>query len=295
MSIFSLSSEISFFVLALVFAMEALSLGWERCSLRRLARPDPSDRAGIACFLLFGTGFAKWPIVIGTLSFSYWSAGLSRALFVGHGINLHLTTGNGTLDFILFFLLYTALDYGLHRLMHVNPLWHVHRYHHSATSLNPLVTFLAHPAHFIFETILSWPYFLFSVPMPYLVSFWMLRMIYGLVTHVDAEWRWGWFGRYVIHPPAAHRLHHAADPDFYNKNLASLVLWDRLFGTYAETDAPITKFGVEEAYFESNFIVDMLRDYLAFVNALRAYLPQGKPRSLVTRETLPQSSTDSMT
>jgi sterol desaturase/sphingolipid hydroxylase (fatty acid hydroxylase superfamily) len=287
MRLFLLSIEFSLIWPALVFALEALSVGWERCSLRRLARPSANERAGIVCFLLFGTGLAKWSIVVGTLGLSYWTAGLSRALFVGHGIKYHMTTGNGTLDFIMFFLLYTALEYGLHRLMHVHPFWHLHRYHHAATSLNPLVEFQNHPAHFISDIILTWPFFLFAVPVPYLVSFCLLRKIYGLVTHVDADWRWGWFGRYVIHPPSAHRLHHAADAAYYNKNLASLVLWDRLFGTYAETGAAIAKIGVEELYFKSNLIVDMLRDYLAFLAALRAYLPGAKHSSAVNRNTLP--------
>ena len=40
---------------------------------------------------------------------------------------------------------------------------------------------------------------------------------------------------YVFNTPSHHRVHHASDPDYLDKNYAGiLIIWDRMFGTYAE-------------------------------------------------------------
>ena len=45
----------------------------------------------------------------------------------------------------------------------------------------------------------------------------------------------------IINTPALHRVHHASNPNYIDKNFGGiLIVWDRLFGTYQpETEAPI--------------------------------------------------------
>ncbi len=41
--------------------------------------------------------------------------------------------------------------------------------------------------------------------------------------------------------PAAHRVHHGSNPEYLDKNYGSmLIVWDRLFGTYAAETVPVT-------------------------------------------------------
>jgi fatty acid hydroxylase family protein len=40
---------------------------------------------------------------------------------------------------------------------------------------------------------------------------------------------------FVFNTPSHHRVHHASDPDYLDKNYAGiLIIWDRMFGSYAE-------------------------------------------------------------
>jgi hypothetical protein len=64
-----------------------------------------------------------------------------------------------------------------------------------------------------------------------------------------------------------HRLHHAVTPTYYNKNFSfDLVIWDRLFGTYAEyeagTDVATVPVGLDHnPYNNQNTTVGVLREY----------------------------------
>jgi sterol desaturase/sphingolipid hydroxylase (fatty acid hydroxylase superfamily) len=48
----------------------------------------------------------------------------------------------------------------------------------------------------------------------------------------------------VFNTPSAHRVHHGSNPEYLDANYgAVLMVWDRLFGTYVEEDAPV-RFGL---------------------------------------------------
>ncbi len=39
----------------------------------------------------------------------------------------------------------------------------------------------------------------------------------------------------MFNTPSHHRVHHASDPEYLDKNYAGiLIIWDRMFGSYAE-------------------------------------------------------------
>ena len=40
--------------------------------------------------------------------------------------------------------------------------------------------------------------------------------------------------------PSAHRVHHGTNPEYLDKNYGNLlIIWDRMFGTYAEEIEPV--------------------------------------------------------
>jgi len=44
----------------------------------------------------------------------------------------------------------------------------------------------------------------------------------------------------VFVTPSAHRVHHGSNPEYLDKNFGSmLIVWDRLFGTYAPETVPV--------------------------------------------------------
>ncbi len=52
-----------------------------------------------------------------------------------------------------------------------------------------------------------------------------------------------WF-EYIMNTPSHHRVHHATNPRYLDKNYAGVfIIWDRLFGTFAielDDEAPDT-------------------------------------------------------
>ena len=49
----------------------------------------------------------------------------------------------------------------------------------------------------------------------------------------------GWL-EYIFNTPSHHRVHHGINPQYIDKNFGGmLIIWDRLFGTYAEEIEPV--------------------------------------------------------
>jgi hypothetical protein len=88
-----------------------------------------------------------------------------------------------------------------------------------------------------------------------------------------------------------HRLHHATSPEYHDKNFTfDLVIWDRLFGTYATCDATVIEslpLGLGDNPFDKGSTTRsvlgayFLTPYIEFWNTLRtgfkAWLPVRTP------------------
>ena len=127
------------------------------------------------------------------------------------------------------------LYYWSHRLEHrVNLFWSWHNVHHSSREFNGTTALrLAW-----IEPFVSW-YLL--VPMV-IIGFHPLQVV--LVFQILLTWQtWlhtrkigslGWFDK-VFNSPANHRVHHGSNAEYIDKNFgALLIIWDRLFGTWAQ-------------------------------------------------------------
>lgn len=155
----------------------------------------------------------------------------------------------------LLFVLSEFLYYWQHRMSHeVRWLWATHSVHHSAEEL----TF---PAAFR----LGWTgsisgLWLFFLPLPLLgwhpaavaaVLAFNLRFQYFLHSELPP-----WLGplEWVFNTPCAHRVHHASNPAYLDKNFGGvLIVFDRLFGTYArEAPDDPCRFGLTEPVRSNN-------------------------------------------
>lgn len=138
-------------------------------------------------------------------------------------------------------LLFFADDfsyYWFHRVSHENrALWASHVVHHSSTHFN-LSTALR-------QTWVPMTYFPFWLWLP-LLGFapWMVllaqawSLIYQFWIHTERIGRLPRWFEFIFNTPSHHRVHHGADEQYLDKNYGGiLIVWDRLFGTYAsETD-----------------------------------------------------------
>ncbi|PQM48449.1 hypothetical protein C1Y40_01328 [Mycobacterium talmoniae] len=126
------------------------------------------------------------------------------------------------------------LYYSYHRVAHrVRLIWATHQAHHSSQYFN-FATALRQKWNNSGE-ILAWiPLPLLGIP-PWLVfvSF-SVNLIYQFWVHTERIDKLPRPVEYVFNTPSHHRVHHGMDPEYLDKNYGGiLILWDRLFGTFA--------------------------------------------------------------
>jgi sterol desaturase/sphingolipid hydroxylase (fatty acid hydroxylase superfamily) len=144
------------------------------------------------------------------------------------------------------FLLYDLMFYVAHRAGHeIRILWCFHSVHHTPEEMR-LTTAVRGSA-------LDWvylPWFYIWLPLLGFHPSMVLIVeaggrIWGVLVHVSPRLvgRLGALDRWWI-TPSAHRVHHATELPYLDRNYGEvLIIWDRLFGTFAPQTGPTT-FGV---------------------------------------------------
>lgn len=167
---------------------------------------------------------------------------------------------NGPFGAVAALVVWSFLDYWAHRALHWGPFWLLHRMHHSAEAMSPLVRFRGNPGEQLFTAL--WPMAIFGM------SPWVALGLsfYQCLVHCDVAWTWGWFGRWIVVPPLAHRVHHSAVHK--DVNFGTLAVWDHVFGTYCEpVMCPV---GVPEAtHGRQMILLDCVADVHLFLRYLR--------------------------
>ncbi len=139
-------------------------------------------------------------------------------------------------------LFYDFLYYWKHRAGHeVHVMWAAHVVHHSSEDYN-LSTALRQSAS---DALLNW---LFYVPMALLgfpvlvyVVVGLIDLLYQFWPHTQLIGKLGWFDRVFV-SPSNHRVHHGQNDYCLDRNYGGiLIIWDRMFGTFAEErdDEPV--------------------------------------------------------
>ena len=143
-------------------------------------------------------------------------------------------------------VLFLAVDLGFyveHRCSHrIRFLWASHSVHHSSEQM--LVT----TAYRLAWTPLLSGVFLFYLPIVWIGydPVWVYGMVsaslcYQFFVHTELVPRVGWV-EWLVNTPSAHRVHHASNPEYIDKNYGGvLLIWDHLFGSYQaeRSDIPI--------------------------------------------------------
>ena len=120
------------------------------------------------------------------------------------------------------------------------------------------------------------PTVLFYAPWALLgVAPWMimvsggLNLVYQYWIHTEAISRMPRWFEAVLNTPSHHRVHHASNPEYLDKNYAGvLIVWDRLFGTFEEERAPVV-FGLTKNITSFNPFVIAFHEYAAIGRDLR--------------------------
>jgi sterol desaturase/sphingolipid hydroxylase (fatty acid hydroxylase superfamily) len=126
--------------------------------------------------------------------------------------------------------------YWLHRFGHtVRWMWANHSVHHTASQITlPAAIRLGWTNIIAGEWLLFIPVILLGVPPVMIAVLLSLNLIYQFFLHTETSPRWGVL-EWVLNTPAHHRVHHASNPAYLDKNFGGvLIIFDRIFGTFAE-------------------------------------------------------------
>jgi sterol desaturase/sphingolipid hydroxylase (fatty acid hydroxylase superfamily) len=90
--------------------------------------------------------------------------------------------------------------------------------------------------------------------------------------HTEAIGKVGWL-EYVFNTPSHHRVHHARNPQYLDRNYAGvLIIWDKMFGSFvAEDPAVPCEYGIVSQIHSHNPLVLTFHEWGAmFRDAARA-------------------------
>jgi sterol desaturase/sphingolipid hydroxylase (fatty acid hydroxylase superfamily) len=171
--------------------------------------------------------------------------GLSIAIISYSWMVENLTIYKVQSSWLLYVIAFLALDfagYWVHRLAHtVNFFWNNHIVHHSSEEFN-LACALRQSisVYFRIYAFLLIPAALFGVPQQVIAVVAPLHLFAQFWYHTQHINKMGWL-EYIIVTPAHHRVHHAINPEYLDKNYGQIfIFWDRMFGTFQEETPAIT-------------------------------------------------------
>lgn len=146
------------------------------------------------------------------------------------------TIEESVLAYVIAFIVIDFQGYWTHRWSHqINFFWNKHAIHHSSEEFNlscalrqsvstffNLFTFLLLPAALLGvpEKVIA-----ITLPIQFFVQFWY---------HTRYINKMGFLEKIIV-TPSHHRVHHAINPEYMDKNHSQVfIIWDKLFGTFQE-------------------------------------------------------------
>lgn len=125
------------------------------------------------------------------------------------------------------------VGYWRHRLEHSAVLWPSHAIHHSDTQMTWLALERFHPINRATTFLIDGAAVMaLGFPPEAALANHLVRHYYGFFIHADLPWTYGRLGLIFV-SPAMHRWHHAADPQAFDTNYATVFsVFDRAFGTF---------------------------------------------------------------
>ncbi len=188
------------------------------------------------------------------------------------GLNLLQSVPSIIAQNLALILLIGFVEYWMHRMMHTFPwMWEIHRFHHSATEMSVFTarrdSILTVPLGTFFHAV---PFALLGTPTEYPIFAGVISA-HAMFIHSEIPWDLGWFGRWILISPYAHRIHHSIDEKHFNRNYAFLLpIWDQIFGTYYEPRDPSPAVGIRgDQYNQISYLKGMAMGIKWMIGALK--------------------------
>lgn len=139
----------------------------------------------------------------------------------------------------VYLIAFMALDfagYWVHRLSHeINFFWNKHAIHHSSEEFNLGCALRQSISSFVnIFTIFLIPAAIFGVPAIVIAVIAPIHLFAQFWYHTVYIKKMGFLEKIIV-TPSHHRVHHAINPEYLDKNHGQIfIFWDKLFGTFQE-------------------------------------------------------------
>ncbi len=145
--------------------------------------------------------------------------------------------GNAIWVWVVGLLFYDFCYYWHHRLGHtVALLWGAHVVHHQSEDYNLSTALRQTGSGWLAGWLFYLPMALLGFPPLVVGAVALIDRLYQYWVHTQHIGKLGRFDRWFC-LPSNHRVHHAVNDRYLDKNFGGiLIVWDRLFGSYAEED-----------------------------------------------------------
>src|SRR5574338_132889 len=140
------------------------------------------------------------------------------------------------LTYVIAFVAIDFAGYWVHRLQHkINFFWNGHVVHHSSEEFN-LACALRQSISSVVKifAFLLLPAALLGVPAQVIAVIAPLQLFAQFWYHTRHIKKLGFLEKIIV-TPSHHRVHHALNPEYIDKNLSQIfIIWDKIFGTFQE-------------------------------------------------------------
>lgn len=191
----------------------------------------------------------KMPVIKGMDTISSISSGITNIIKSFVGLSVIIVSYSWMVKHIaifeikstpwLYILTFIGLDfagYWSHRFNHtVNVLWNRHIIHHSSEEFNlPCALRQSISAIVSIYFFLYIPMALLGIPSKVIAVVAPIQLFAQFWYHTRLIDKMG-FLEHIIVTPSHHRVHHAINDEYLDKNYAEIfIIWDKLFGTFQE-------------------------------------------------------------
>ncbi len=140
------------------------------------------------------------------------------------------------LTFLIAFLVLDFAGYWVHRIDHkINFFWNSHMVHHSSEEFNLACALRQSISTFVkLFSFLLIPAALLGVPATVMATVVPIHLFAQFWYHTQHIGKMGFLEKIIV-TPSHHRVHHAINKEYLDKNLGQIfIFWDKLFGTFQE-------------------------------------------------------------
>ena len=165
--------------------------------------------------------------------------GVSVAIFTYEWLVTKIAVYHVQSTFLTYFIAFMVLDfsgYWVHRIDHkINFFWNSHIVHHSSEEFNLACALRQSISVFVqLFTFLLIPAALLGVPAQVIAIITPIHLFAQFWYHTRHINKMGVL-EYILVTPSHHRVHHAINPEYIDKNLSQIfIFWEKLFGTFQQ-------------------------------------------------------------